>query len=69
MLGFSIFCVCRVYYYLQLLYLSLAFILLVYAFQDEIKCFYAEKQITVQGREVATPVLSFEEACFPGKWL
>lgn len=37
--------------------------------QDEIERFYAEKEITVHGRDVPNPVFAFEEACFPGEFV
>lgn len=37
--------------------------------QEEIERFYAEKEITVHGRDVPNPVFAFDEACFPGEFV
>lgn len=37
--------------------------------QDEIERFYAEKEISVYGKNVPNPIFSFEEAGFPGERL
>ena len=37
--------------------------------QGEIQAYYAQNEITVNGRDVQKPMLTFHEAMFPGKWI
>jgi hypothetical protein len=46
--------------------LAVRFEYLSFLFQHEIEQFYAEKEITVDGRDIPNPIFAFEEGCFPG---